>query len=328
MSSRTLVTGAGGFIGVRVCAEIIARGEAVRALVRTNPPGIAGVDLAWGELLHRETVRQAMVGVDTVMHFAARVHQLHDDASDPAAEYRRVNVDGTRILLEEAQRAGVRAFVFASSIKAVTGEHLDGVVDDRTPPRPTDPYGVSKRDAERAVHEYAAAMRTAVLRLPLTYGPGVKANMLTLLRLVDRGVPLPLAGVQNRRSQVFVGNVASAAITVAHAPLAAGGTFFVTDGPAMSTAQFVRAIARALGRRPRIFTVPRWALRLLALAGDAASFAVRTPFNSAVLSRLTGSLDVDDSRLRAIGWTPPYSLEQGLDETVAWYREQPRSRHP
>jgi len=318
-----LVTGAGGFVGRHVCARLLAAGWRVRGLTRGGaplPPGVepapaAGLDDAAG-------VARAVDAADAVVHLAARVHVMRDRAADPLAEFRRVNVEGTRALLAAAIAAGARAFVLASSVKAV-GEHTHGAWTEATPPAPVDPYGVSKLEAERMVAAMAAGagVHAAVLRFPLVYGPGVRANMLRLFDLVAGGRPIPLGGVENRRSLLYVGNAAAAVETVLADPARAVGTFFVSDGAALSTPGLVRAIGRALGRAPRLVPLPQGLLRAGGRVGDVLARAIPFPLTTAAVNRLLGSLEVDSSLLtRRTGWVPPYTLEAGLAETAAWYR--------
>lgn len=317
-----LVTGAGGFVGAPVCALLARSGWRVRGLTRGSPlpagvePALAsGLDDAAG-------IARAVEGVDAVVHLAARVHVMRDSAADPLAEFRRVNVDGARAVLEAAAAAGARSFVLASSVKAV-GEHSTTPWTEDTPPAPPDPYGVSKLEAERMALDAGPrlGMRVAVLRFPLVYGPGVKANMLRLFDLVARGRPIPLGGVQNRRSLLYVGNAAAAVQAVLER--GAEGTFFVSDGAAVSTPELVRAIGRALGREPRLLPLPQTLLRAAARVGDVVARAVPFPLTSAAVARLLGSLEVDASRLTAAtGFVPPYSLDEGLAETARWYLDR------
>jgi nucleoside-diphosphate-sugar epimerase len=318
-----LVTGASGFLGRAVCADLAGRGVAVRALVRPGadaPPGTERAEAAG--LDDAAAIARAMRGVRAVVHLAARVHVMDDRSADPLAAFRAVNVEGTRTVARAAADAGAAAFVFASSVKAM-GESspADRPWTEATPPAPADPYGVSKLEAEGVLAEVAGegGMRHAVLRLPLVYGPGVRANFLRLFRLVDRGMPLPFGGVRNRRSLLFAGNAAAAVRALLHAP-DARGVFLASDGDDVSTPELVRRIARALGRPARLIPVPEGAFRAAARAGDVLRRAVPFPFGTAAADRLLGSLAVDPSRLRAAGWTPEHTLDDGLARTAAWYR--------
>lgn len=319
-----LVTGATGFLGRQLCEALHGRGIPVRGLVRDPasrlPAGVPAAPAA--DLLDRAAVRRAVAGADAVVHLAARVHVMRDSAADPLAEFRRVNVEGTRVLLEEAVAAGARSFVFVSSVKAV-GESGTAPWTEATPPRPVDPYGISKLEAERLVRDTAerAGLHAPILRLPLVYGPGVKGNMLQLFGLVSRGVPLPFGAVPNRRSMVYSANVVAAIQAVLGSPSAGSETFFVSDGRDLTTPELVREVARALGVAPRLLRVPHVLLRAAARAGDALSLLAPFPLTSAALQRLTGSLSLDASKLgRVTGFRPPYTVEEGLRATADWYR--------
>ena len=251
-------------------------------------------------------------GVDAVVHLAARVHLLDDSAADALAEYRRVNVEGTRMLALAAVRADVRRLVFLSSAK-VNGERSVQPFAELDVPHPEDAYAVSKLEAEEALKQTLAAAQTqwTILRPPLVYGPGVGANFLKLLRAVDGGVPLPLGAIDNRRSLLYVGNLVDAIRVCLTHSAAAKQLFLLSDGEDVSTPDLVSRLAMTLQVRPRLLRVP---LPLLRLAG-------RLTGKVAAVERLTGSLQVDISRVRAaLGWVPPFSLNQGLAETARWYR--------
>lgn len=274
------------------------------------------------DVLDPAALRPALAGADTVVHLAARVHVMGETTPDPLAEFRRANVEGTRILLEEAVRAGVGRLVFTSTVKAV-GEASTTPWTEEIPPRPLDPYGVSKLEAEALVRQTADrhSLHASVLRLPLVYGPGMKGNMIRLFRLVDRGVPLPLGLVRNRRSLAFVGNVAGAVMAVLRSPAARGETFFVSDGYDLSTPELLRAIGRALGRQVRLLPVPPALLRAAGQVGDLIARFRPVPLTSAAMDRLLGSLAVDSSKLtRLTGYRPPYSVEEAIRLSAHWYR--------
>ena len=325
-----LVTGATGFLGRHVCRALVDEGLPVRALVRGSAavpiPGVTPFRCA--DLGDRAALQSALAGAETVVHLAARAHIMRDEAAEPLAEYRRTNVDGTRALLEESLAAGVRRFLFVSSVKAV-GEESTTPWTEATPVRPVDPYGISKLEAEQLVEEAgrSASLATTILRLPLVYGPGMRANMLRLFEIVDRGLPLPLARVRNRRSIVFAGNVGAAVRAVIASPAASGQTFFVRDREEVSTPELIRAIARALGRPARLLPVPHALFRLAGAAGDTLAPLVRLPISSATVSRVFGSLSVDASKLtRMTGFQPPFTLEEGLRLTAEWYRRRSGAR--
>jgi nucleoside-diphosphate-sugar epimerase len=262
---RILVTGLSGFIGSSLGPFLEARGHEVRGA------GREGTALA-----------EALPGCDAVVHLANIAH-----ARVEAELLRRVNVEGTLRAAESAARAGVRRFVYLSSVKARERD---------------DEYGDAKLGAERALQELKSPMEIVILRPPLVYGPRVRANFLALMRAIARGWPLPLASIENRRSLVYVGNLCDAVAACLDSAGAAGKTFYVADGEALSTPALCRAIGDALGRPARLFRFPP---RLLPL------------------DKLKDSLVVDDAPMRAeLGWKPPFSLAEGLSATAAWYRNR------
>jgi nucleoside-diphosphate-sugar epimerase len=323
---RVLVTGATGFLGTHVTRALLERGLAVRALTRPGSPPAPGRSepAPVGALNDSAGLRGALEGVTSVIHLAAYVHRPR--VPNDEAAYREVNVEGTVALLDAAMAAGIRDFVFVSTVKAV-GEISHEPWTEHTRPVPVDPYGRTKLAAEEAVR--AAAVRhglhAPILRLPLVYGPGMRANALRLFQLVDRGVPLPLGAVHNRRSLLYVGNFVAAVITTIEHE-AGNDLFFVSDGPPIATPDLVRAIARALGRPARLVSVPVGLMRVAARIGDQMARVVpAVPFTSANLDRVVGSLAVDSSKLStAVGFQPPYTLDQGLAATADWYRTRAR----
>jgi len=306
-----LVTGANGFVGRVLCERLAAAGCKVRKAVRTPVPGLPDA-VAVGDISAHTDWRAALEGASHVVHLAARTHVLRETVADPIAEYRRINVDGTERLARSAAERGVRRLLFLSSVK-VNGESTgERAFTEGDAPRPEDAYGVSKWEAEQALARIAAetGLEVVVLRPPLVYGPGAKGNLLRLMSLVARGVPLPLGAMDNRRSLLYAGNLADATIKALAAPQATGNTYLLSDGEDVSTPELVRLLAQALGVRPRLFPFP------LAMLNLAASLAGRR----AELARLTGSLRVDGSRIRhELGWRPPVTLAQGLEHTARWY---------
>ncbi len=249
-------------------------------------------------------------GIDSVVHLAGRVH-LPADAARSA--YHSENGEGTLKLASDAISSGVRQFVFLSTSKVVGDESGDRGLDEGSTPRPGDDYASSKFSAEQSLAAFGGRMEMTILRPPLVYGPGVRANFLALMSAVDRGMPMPIASIRNRRSLIGVDNLASAIIACLGSPKARGRTFHVTDGIACSTPDLVRAIARALGRSPNVFWFPP---RLLEAAG---TFLGR----GETIKRLTRSLELDDSAIReTLGWRPVKTFEEGLADTARWYRER------
>jgi nucleoside-diphosphate-sugar epimerase len=312
MLPRILITGATGFVGRGVMAAALGRGWPVRAVTRRSvswPAGVEGCELPEQSEATDWTPLVRDVGV--VVHCAARVHVMQEAAVDPLAEYRRVNVAGTLRLARQAAAAGVRRFVFLSSIK-VNGERTAPgkpfTADD--PPRPADPYGLSKDEAERGLRALAreTGLEVAIIRPPLVYGPGVQANFLALARWIRRGRPLPLGRVRNRRSLVARDNLADLVLRCAEHPAAANRTLLVADGEALSTAELCLRLAAAMGCPARLLPVPVAALR-------AAGWLTG---RRAVIDRLCGSLEVDDGETRRLlGWQPPLSVDEALRQTVA-----------
>lgn len=310
-----LVTGASGFVGRAVCAELVNRGWSVRATLRSSesvPPAGTEPHIA-GDI---RSASWPLANVDTVVHLAAIAHQLGGQDADEV--YHAINCAATERLARAAAQAGVKRFVFMSSIK-VNGERtaIDRPFRAGDAPQPEDRYACSKHEAERALAGVAAetGLEVVILRPPLVYGPGVRANFLRLVRLVERGWPLPLGAVHNRRSLIYLGNLVDLVATAATSPAAAGRTLLAADGEDLSTPQLVQHIARALNARPRLIAIPPGLLKLAgALTGMRGE-----------IGRLVDSLVVDASETRsALGWQPPYTVAQGMAHTVGWYRSTAR----
>lgn len=320
---RCLVTGANGFVGQYLCAELLRQGQSVRAAVRSASPPIGNIEVsAVGTIDGKANWTDALRGIDVVIHLAARVHVMKDISADPLAEFLKVNLHGTANLAQQAAHAGVKRLVYASSIK-VNGERTGEIAPftELNKPNPQDPYAVSKWQAEQALQRIAqeTGLEIVIVRPPLVYGPGVKGNFISLLAAIDRGVPLPLASANNARSLVYVGNLVDALIACATHPAAAGQTYLVSDGEDVSTAVLVEKIARALGRSSRLFNFPPALLRAVAtLAG-----------RSEQVDRLFGSLRISNEKICGeLSWSPPYTLEQGLRATADWYRDEQKRSMP
>jgi nucleoside-diphosphate-sugar epimerase len=314
-----LVTGANGFVGAALTAELVRRYPgAVRATVRRAvAQALPGVDYAVTHGLAPEADwTPALAGVTAIVHAAARVHVMRERAADPLAEFRRVNVAGTLRLAEQAAAAGVRRFVFVSSIKVngeATPKERPFTAGDE--PRPLDPYGISKHEAEQALRALAArsGLEVVVIRPPLVYGPGVKANFFAMLKWLARGVPLPFGAIHNRRSLVAIDNLVDLLVRCVEHPAAANRTFLVSDDEDLSTTDLLRRLGAALGRPARLIPVPEQWLVLLARAAGGAQLA----------QRLCGSLCVDIGETRRLlDWSPPIDVDEGLRRTVeAFLRE-------
>ncbi|PYF99743.1 nucleoside-diphosphate-sugar epimerase [Thioalkalivibrio sp. ALE21] len=311
---RVLVTGASGFVGGAVVARLAADSRRVPvAGCRRSASVPEGVELAVTPSLGPEADwSSALQGVEALVHAAARVHVMDEPEADPLEAFRRVNVAGTLRLARQAVEAGVRRFVFVSSVK-VNGEETSTGQPFREAdaPAPEDPYGVSKREAEDGLRALSAetGLEVVIIRPPLVYGPGVGANFGSLLRWVHKGVPLPLGAVtQNRRSLVALDNLVDLIVTCLDHPAAAGETFLVADGEDVSTAGLLRKVGDALERPARLVPVPVALLRVGTAVLGRREMA----------RRLLGSLQVDATKARTLlGWTPPVSLDEGLRRAVA-----------
>jgi nucleoside-diphosphate-sugar epimerase len=322
---RALVTGATGVIGPDIVRALLNRGYRVRALNRNAPPRDllpAEAEVVTGSVTDRGAVRAAMQEVDVVFHLAAK---LHINSPDPALadEYRQVNVEGTRVVAEEARDAGVRRVVFFSTI-AVYGPSVPGaVLSEESPIRPETVYGSTKAEAETLIrtlcHGPDGAPFGVVLRISAVYGPRVKGNYRQLIRWLRRGVFVPIGAGTNRRSLIHEEDVAVAALLAAEHPAAAGGTFNVTDGAVHTFREIIAAISRPLGRRPPRLHVPMPAALAAATAVDAGlALAGRPRKVAALIRKQAEDMAVDGTRIRqALGFLPRYDLRAGWAATVA-----------
>ena len=307
---KILVTGANGFIGRNLCASLREKGYSVRAAVRNNVRDVSGVDeyIQVGNIDELTDWQQALAGVDTVIHLAGRVHVMNDKVVDPVEAFRKVNVLGTERLARMAAKAGVKRFIFISSVK-VNGEGSQVAYTEKDIPAPQDAYGISKMEAEQILACVAAetGLQTVILRLPLVYGSGVKANFRNLIKIVASGFPLPFKAINNRRSFLYLGNLVDVIITCISHPLAAGETFLVSDGQDVSTLDLIKMIACAMDKKAVLFSLyPSILKALCKIVGKTEE-----------LEKLTGTLLVDRSKIRnLLGWKPSFTLEEGIRETV------------
>lgn len=320
-SSTVLVTGANGFVGLHLCVRLAAAGYLVRAAVRREDPILATAApavrvLHVGDIGSGADLRPALDGVDTVVHLAARAHVMWDRAADPIAAYRRINVTGSEHVARAAAASGVRRLIYLSSVK-VNGEATFGTpFRESDPPAPVDDYGRSKWEAEQALGRIAdeSGLALTVLRPPLIYGPGVKGNIARLLHWIERGLPLPLASIANRRSLIYVQNLIDAMLAAMRHP-APGRTYLVCDAQDLSTPQLIRALARGLGRSPRLLALPP---ALLRLAGACTGQRV-------AIEHMLDSLQIDFSRIAAeLDWRPAHDPVQGLMVTARAHRARTR----
>jgi nucleoside-diphosphate-sugar epimerase len=356
---NVLITGANGFIGQALCKRLMAEGYHVRGAVRSTaqiaalPSGVEGTMV--GNIGPETDWSDVLSGIEGIVHLAARVHVIPENAADPLAASRLVNVAGTERLARQAAEAEVKRLVYISSVK-VNGERTGGsgnrpgvrsqektdrgrpseiekkkafhgvkksegrgregelkkFFSEEDVPEPRDPYAVSKWEAEKVLHEIVdmTGLEVVVLRPPLVYGLGVKANFLRLLDIVGRGIPFPLASVKNRRSLIYLGNLVDAIVTCISHPIAAGNTYLVSDGEDVSTPELIRRMGYALGRPVRLFPFPPFMLKMTGIVTG----------KSIAIDKLLRSLMVDSSKiLRDLDWKAPFSMEQGLRETAEWY---------
>lgn len=312
-----LITGASGFVGKSLCIQMLRQGYSIKATMRSSALPIKNVEVELVETVDANTDwSKALTDVDVVIHLAARVHIMSDHASDPLAEFRKVNVDGTLNLARQAVNAGIKRFIFISSVK-VNGEHTetDAPFTELDKPHPQDAYGVSKFEAEQGLLKIAqeTGMEVVIIRPPLIYGIGVKANFSSLLSVVKRGIPLPLGAINNKRSFIYVENLVSFILHCIHHPLAVNQIFLVSDGQDLSTTELLKACAIAMGVKSRLLPVPQKFLEVGAVLLGKRDVA----------QRLCGNLQVDITKSRELlGWKPPYSVADGLSATVSGLMEK------
>lgn len=314
MSAKVLVTGANGFVGGALCVALAGLYKVNGAVRKPSECcSIEGVQITPGELSGNFDWSDALVGVSVVVHCAARVHVMNEVFADPLAEFRRVNVDGTLRLGRQAAAAGVRRFVFISSIGVNGRETFDQPFFANDEAAPTTPYAISKHEAECSLRVLAdeTGMEVVIIRPPLVYGPGAKANVLAMMRWLWRGIPLPLGSVtENRRSLVFLDNLVSLVVTCVDHPAAANETFLVSDGEDLSTVDLLRRMSAALGRSARLVPVPPCLLKL----------GVKLFGLPGIAQRLCGSLQVDIGKTtELLGWVPHITVDEGFRRTAACF---------
>lgn len=317
MTQTILITGGTGFVGQALSQTLInsPKCKVVQAVRRTVGSSAAR-EVYIGDIDAHTSWEEAVKGALVVIHVAARVHVMRDDANDPLAEFRKVNVTGTLNLARQAASAGVKRFIFISSIK-VNGEGTESgkPYTAHDIPAPSDAYGISKMEAEQGLRLISeeTGMEVVIIRPVLVYGPGVKANFLSMMRWVHKGIPLPLGAINNRRSLVSLDNLVDLIVTCIDHPAAANQTFLVSDGEDLSTTELLRRVGAAVGKPARLLPVPPKLLE----------FGASLLGKKAVAQRLLGSLQVDISHTcNTLGWKPPVTVDEALAKTAAFYLKE------
>ncbi len=312
-SRNVVVTGASGFVGRALLAELAIRGFDPVGIYRSKPATGTPETKTYvvGDIDDRTDWTEALAGADAVVHCAARVHVMNDTSADPLAEFRKVNVDATRNLALQAIEAGIKRFVFISSIK-VNGETTDGrsAFTASDSPEPSDPYGQSKFEAEAVLRQLADehGLQVTIIRPVLVYGPGVRANFRNIATLVAKGVPLPLGAIHNKRSLVALDNLVDLIITCIQHPRAPGETFLVSDGRDLSTSELLFEMGQAMNKPARLIPVPSSLIKW-------GGMVLR---RESIVQRLCGSLRVDISHTcNTLGWEPPLTVAEGLQRFAA-----------
>jgi len=314
--TKVLITGVNGFVGKTLSDELVIKGfnvnGTVRSVMSVDFPG-AITKFVIKDIDSKTDWQNALESVDVVIHLAARVHVMKDTAIDALSEFRRVNVEGTLNLARQAVEAGVQRFIFISSIK-VNGEGsiLGQPYTPEDQPAPVDPYGISKREAEDGLRQLASetGMEVVIIRPPLVYGPGVKANFQSMMHWLDKGIPLPLGAIHNRRSLVSLDNLIDLIVTCIHHPAAANQIFIAGDGEDLSTTELLQRMAAGLGKKAWLIPVPSFILE----------WGARLVGKQAITQKLCGSLQVDISKARdLLDWKPPVSVDEALRKTAQYY---------
>jgi nucleoside-diphosphate-sugar epimerase len=317
-----LITGATGFIANHLIPLLIKQDWLIKTVIRSeshqlparvNPVNVGSIDgtTDWRNILQ---------GINTVIHLAARAHILQEQAFNPEAEFFKVNTEGTANLVKQSIEAGVKHFVFISSIGAMATISNQPLTEN-SPCQPDTPYGRSKLQAEQALINLASqsSMTWTILRPTLVYGSGNPGNMERLIKLINRGLPLPFGLVNNRRSFVYVGNLVDAIATTLTHPKATNQIFLVSDGQDLSTPELIRKIAYHMRRPCNLLPVPPSLLKLVGYLGDTIQNLSQKPIslNTSTIDRLLGSLFIDSSHIQTtLNWQPPFSIDQGLEQTL------------
>ena len=303
------VTGSNGFLGGYLSDYLLSNDYLVRRIQREK-----SLDSFQVKNIDASTDWQdALRGVDVLIHCASRVHIMKSSKKDSINLYRSINVEGTKRLAEEAALLGVQRFIFISSSKA-NGEStkIDEFLTNHSPVSPIDPYGISKLEAERALQEVSlrTGLELVIIRPPLIYGPGVKANFLRLLKLVYNDIPLPLANIDNLRSLLYIGNLVDFLVKCINSPKAIGKTFLLSDLEPVATPELIRKIAHEFGKDAKLFPVPE---KLILFASNLIGKVDQA-------KKLTGSFLIDPTyAIEELNWHPPFTTDQGLNQTCSWF---------
>ena len=318
---KILVTGANGFIGKQLSETLANSGHEVRNTARSLAPNSPITrEMVTCDLESADNLDHLTTGCDAIVHLAGRAHVMSDNPATSESLYLSANVDVTRKLAQSAARAGVKRMILMSSVK-VNGESttIDAPFTSQDTPNPQDPYGRSKTQAEQVLWNVASTceLEGVVIRPPLVYGPGVRANFASLIGIVNRGMPLPLGSIQNKRSFVAIDNLIDCVATALQSSNAAGQTFLVSDGNDLSTPELIRYIASALDKSPTLFPFPPVLLKLAATSAGKRS----------AYDRLCGSLTVDIALTKQkLSWTPPFTVQDSLQRTVDAFIQSRESR--
>lgn len=304
-----LVTGASGFIGSKLCQTLSLRGDIVIAVTRKQVSLNKSITLINKALSKNTNWKSCLKDIDVVIHLAGRAHVMKDASENPYQAYANINIHATKHLAEQAALSGVKRFIFLSSVK-VNGERNDKIAFNETDsPRPEDDYGKTKWEAEKALNQISknTKMEVVIIRPPLVYGQGVKANFKSMIKLAQLNFPLPFGAIHNKRSLVFIENLVDFIILCTHHPRAANQTFLISDDNDVSTTQLIQHIQEASRKKGLLLPVPQsWLIFLFRLIGK-----------SSLLDRLCGNLQVDITKAKTLlNWKPPYSVKEGIAKTV------------